>query len=80
MLALLTNWKTTLAGAAVVLAALADVATYAAKGTVSPNISTDLTAVLGGLGLVAAKDSTAKKGELKWLDLLLPESRVLFLL
>ena len=58
MLGLLTNWKTTLAGAGTILAALADIATSASHGTVSPNLATDLTGILVGLGLVAAKDGS----------------------
>jgi hypothetical protein len=55
----LTNWKTTAAGAATILTALADMTTAFSHGTISGNLSTDMTAILAGIGLIFAKDATA---------------------
>jgi hypothetical protein len=55
----LTNWKTTAAGAATILTALADLTTAFSHGTISGNLSTDVTAILAGIGLIFAKDATA---------------------
>lgn len=59
---MLANWKTTAAGAAAILTALADMATALSHGTISGNLSTDVTAILAGVGLLFAKDaSTSSK-------------------
>ena len=55
---MLTNWKTTAAGLAAILSALADVATSASHGTISGNLSTDITAAIAGIGLLFAKDAS----------------------
>lgn len=51
------NWKTNASGAALILGALADIATGLAHGTVSGNLPADLTAIIGGIGLIFAKDA-----------------------
>lgn len=61
MNSVLTNWKTTLAGAAAILAALGDIAGHLSTGSVgSGSIETDVVTILAGLGLVAAKDVNSK--------------------
>jgi hypothetical protein len=55
----LTNWKTTAAGAAAILTALADMATALSHGSISGNLSADIAGILAGVGLVFAKDATA---------------------
>jgi hypothetical protein len=58
---MLVNWRTTAAGAATILGALADMCAQYASGHVDPvRLWTDLTAIAAGLGLVAAKDAGAK--------------------
>lgn len=52
------NWKTSLAGAASILSALADVATSASQGQISGHLEADITAVIVGVGLLFAKDAT----------------------
>ena len=54
MNSVLTNWKTTLAGAAAILTALGDIASHLSAGSVgSGAIETDIVTILAGLGLVA---------------------------
>jgi hypothetical protein len=54
----LSNWKTTLAGVAAILGALADVAHQASVGTFDPNhLMADWTAIVAGIGLIAARDA-----------------------
>jgi len=61
MNSVLTNWKTTLAGAATILTALGDIASHLSTGSVgSGSIETDVVTILAGLGLVAAKDANSK--------------------
>jgi hypothetical protein len=58
---ILTNWRTTAAGAAAILGGLADVATQIA--TVHPDptrLWADGIAIVTGLGLIGAKDAGAK--------------------
>lgn len=57
MNAILTNWKTSLAGAGVILGALADLATHLSTGNTS-TLGADLMTILSGLGLVGAHDAT----------------------
>ncbi len=57
----LANWKTTTAGAAAILGALADIATFAAQGQFTPHLPTDLTAIVTGIGLIAAADAKPLK-------------------
>lgn len=57
----LANWKTTAAGLGAICAALADVLTAASHGTITGNLAADATGVIAGVGLIFAKDSTAKK-------------------
>ena len=57
----LSNWKTTSAGLALIAGALGDVLTSASHGTLSPNLSADLTALVGGVGLIFAGDASASK-------------------
>lgn len=60
MQTLLTNWKTTLAGAATILTALGTLATNISNGNISSSTTaTAIAAILGGLGLVAAKDGSS---------------------
>lgn len=59
MNSVLTNWKTTLAGAATILTALGDIASHLSSGSVgSGSIETDIVTILAGVGLVAAKDAS----------------------
>lgn len=61
MNSVLTNWKTTLAGAAAILTALGDIAGHLSTGNVgSGSIETDVVTILAGIGLVAAKDANSK--------------------
>lgn len=55
-----TNWKTTLAGVAAILGALADLATYGAQGQISPHFASDYAAFVAGVGLILAKDAVSK--------------------
>ena len=55
----LVNWKTTLAGAAVVLGALAHLLNAVAAGDTS-TLAHDLTIITGGIGLLFAKDGASK--------------------
>lgn len=55
---LLTNYKTTSAGTAMILGAITDLLTSIAHGT-PLNLPADLTAITGGIGLIAAGDSSA---------------------
>jgi hypothetical protein len=60
------NWKTGLSGAALILGALADLATQAASGAWDGNrILADLTALGSGLGLIFAKDANVTGGSVK---------------
>jgi hypothetical protein len=62
----LTNWKTTLAGVAVGATAVAHLATMISTGHIDPaSIYTDLMALAGALGLVAAKDANVTGGSVK---------------
>jgi hypothetical protein len=62
MNALLTNWKTSLAGAVPVLGALTDLATMASSGHWDGNhLLADMTALGAGIGLLFAKDATAQR-------------------
>jgi hypothetical protein len=54
---LTTNWKTTLSGLGMILTALGDVAHALSTGT-AINWGVDVSAIIGGIGLIAAKDST----------------------
>ena len=55
---MLINWKTSLAGAAAVLGALADMVTAASNGQISGHLTADITAIITGVGLIFAKDAT----------------------
>lgn len=57
----LANWKTTAAGLGAIFTALADVAQAAAHGTITGNLAADATGIIAGVGLIFAKDSTARK-------------------
>jgi hypothetical protein len=60
------NWKTGLSGAALILGALADLATAAASGVWDGNrLLADLTALGSGLGLIFAKDGNVTGGTVK---------------
>ena len=59
---LLANWKTSAAGAALMLGAVADVLSYAGKGQLTPNLSADLAAIVGGIMGFAAKDANVTGG------------------
>jgi hypothetical protein len=60
------NWKTGLSGAALILGALADLATQAGSGAWDGNrLLADLTALGSGLGLVFAKDGNVTGGTVK---------------
>jgi hypothetical protein len=54
---LLKNWKTSSAGVAAICSALADIAHSLSAGT-PVNWNVDIPAIFGGIGLIAAKDST----------------------
>jgi hypothetical protein len=54
---MLTNWKTTLAGVAAILTALGDIVHSLSTGT-PVNYNVDIPAIIGGIGLIAAKDSS----------------------
>ena len=58
---LLTNWKTTAAGVAAILTALADMVTALSQGSISGTLTADVTGIIAGLGLIFAKDATATK-------------------
>jgi hypothetical protein len=55
----LTNWKTTAAGVAAILTALADMATAFSHGTISGSLSADVAAIIAGIGLIFAKDASS---------------------
>ena len=60
------NWKTGLSGAALILGALADLATQAASGAWDGNrLLADLTAFGSGLGLIFAKDGNVTGGSVQ---------------
>lgn len=52
---ILTSWKTTLAGLALILGAAADVAHNLSTGQ-APNYVSDYSALMAGIGLIHAKD------------------------
>lgn len=57
------NWKTTAAGGATILGALADVAHQFATGTWDGNrLLADATALVTGIGLIFAKDGNVTGG------------------
>jgi hypothetical protein len=65
-MSIVKNWKTGLSGAALILGALADLATQAASGAWDGNrILADLTALGSGLGLIFAKDANVTGGSVK---------------
>jgi hypothetical protein len=65
-MSLIKNWKTGLSGAALILTALADLATQAASGAWDGNrLIADLTALGSGLGLIFAKDANVTGGSVK---------------
>lgn len=53
----MTNWKTTAAGIGAILGALADIATGLGHGTITTNLTTDVAAIIAGVGLILAKDA-----------------------
>jgi hypothetical protein len=53
------NWKTTAAGVAAILTALADMALAFSHGTISGNLSADAAGILAGIGLIFARDASA---------------------
>ena len=57
MNSILANWKTTSAGVAAILTALADMATAFSHGNITANLSTDITAIVAGVGLIFAGDA-----------------------
>ena len=59
---IIANWKTSAGGIALILGAVSDVLSFAAKGELSPNLNTDLTALVSGVGLIAAKDLNVHGG------------------
>lgn len=59
---LLTSWKTSAAGAGLILGALADLATALGQGHASSNLEADVAAIITGVGLLAAKDSNVTGG------------------
>ncbi len=56
-----TNWKTSAAGIGMILGALGDIAHNISVGT-PVNFSVSLTAIVAGIGLLAAKDSNVTGG------------------
>ncbi len=66
MKSFLANWKTTAAGIALILGALADVTTQVSSGAWdSAHLIADFTAFTGGLGLIFAKDGDVTGGKVK---------------
>jgi hypothetical protein len=55
---ILLNWKSSSAGFGTILAAVADILTYAGKGQLTPNLVADILGISTGIGLIAAKDSS----------------------
>lgn len=53
------NWKTSLAGAAMILGAVTDILHALSTGSV-PSVDADITAVVGGAGLIFAKDGNVQ--------------------
>lgn len=61
-----TNWKTSLAGAGLILTGLGTVATQVSSGTFDVgSLSTLLPALIGGIGLLASKDGNVTGGKVK---------------
>ncbi len=61
-----TNWKTSLAGAGIILTGLGTVATQVSSGAFDLNsLATLIPALLGGLGLLASKDGNVTGGTVK---------------
>lgn len=59
MSSILANWKTTLAGAAVIATSIGIIFTNASNGHLDANTTwTAVMAILGGLGLGVAKDGS----------------------
>ena len=59
----LVNWKTTTAGIALILGAAADVAHQSSEGSFDGNrLQADVAAVIGGFGLIVAKDANTTGG------------------
>lgn len=58
LVGILANYKTTAAGLASILTALADGATALSHGQVSGNLATDIAAIIAGIGLIAAADGS----------------------
>jgi len=56
-MSILQNWKTTSAGVAAILTALADMATAFSHGAITGNLSGDVTAIVAGVGLIFASDA-----------------------
>lgn len=54
------NWKTTAAGIGAILTALADILTGVGHGTITANLTADVTAIIAGIGLIVAKDAHTK--------------------
>lgn len=66
MKSFLTNWKTTAAGAAAILGAVADLLTQASTKTWDMNrLLADGAAASAGLGLIFAKDGNVTGGTVK---------------
>jgi len=59
MEAVLANWKTTSAGVAAILVAVADMLSGFSTGNTG-HLAADITAIIGGVGLIAAKDAVTK--------------------
>lgn len=57
--AILANWKTSVAGAATILTALADILGMFKTGNTA-TLPADYAAIIAGLGLIFAHDSTPK--------------------
>lgn len=65
MKSFLANWKTTAAGIAVILPALADILNIAVGKVGSGSLTMDVTTIAGGLGLLFAKDGNVTGGSVK---------------
>lgn len=59
------NWKTTAAGAAAILGALADLATQASTNWDMTRLMADGTAIATGVGLLFAKDMNVTGGDVR---------------
>ena len=65
MKSLLANWKTTSAGIAAILTGLTGLIHAANPDVPGPDLSTSMVSILGGLGLIFAKDGNVTGGSVR---------------